>query len=119
MGNGHYRFNLSGLGLEGNIYLGPLPKSVRDLDLSNNNLSKIRFGDVEVRNNLRALNLQNNDNLDIDLIEIEALRSRDSCLNRLVCLYLSSNQLRMNGLVATKESIRLWQQNNTIKTVII
>ena len=120
-----YKFDLSGLGLEGEIQLGSLPRNVYEMDLSNNNLSGITFGGERVRFNLRALNLQNNDNLRIDLAEIELSRiKRVACLGRLVHLRLSSNQLTtnqmLNGIPILKdESIRLWLESTTVNRVVI
>ena len=64
-----YTVDLSGLSLEGHIDLRYLPRNVRKLDLSNNNLRSILFeGDTHC---LEGLNVRNNDHLRIHWAEIE------------------------------------------------
>ena len=87
-----YKFDLSGLGLLGHIQLFHLPRNVRKLDLSNNNLSSISFVG-EGQNCLEELDLQNNPKLRIDLTEIE----RSSVLRCFCRLSISSNQLDIQG----------------------
>ena len=94
-----YTVDLSGLGLEGRIDLKCLPKNVRTLDLSKNNLSGISFeGDKHC---LEELNIRNNDHLRIHLTEIE-----NSSAFRSFCLFiLSSNQLEIEGATSKSEKI--------------
>ena len=88
---GHYEFDLSGLGLEGHIDLGFLPRNVFKVDLSKNNLSGISFvGDGQYY--LRELNIANNPNLKIDLTKIDK-SSSSCCLHRALRFYVSSDQL--------------------------
>ena len=90
--------NLSGFGLEGHIDLGFLPKNVFELDLSNNNLGSVSFagncGHKAIWNsqqNLRELNLQQNNNLRIVCSE-NGQYSTSLSLCRLHTLRISSNQ---------------------------
>ena len=90
------RFNLSGLGLEGHIDLGSLPENVIKMDLSNNNLSSISFHGRGPFG-LRALNVQNNDNLRIDWTQMNIFAS-SSALCGVKRLDISSNQLTIKGM---------------------
>lgn len=67
--------NLSGLGLAGKIDLRYLPRTVRKLDLSNNDLTEMLLADKE-HNVLEELDLQNNDNLQLNLSKIELMGIR-------------------------------------------
>ena len=87
-----YKFDLSGLGLEGEINLGALPPNVIELDLSNNNLSSICL-EGQGRFRLRVLNIRRNEFLRIKWKDI-CISSRARCLGRLQRLDVSPNQLR-------------------------
>ena len=114
-----YRFDLSGLGLIGEIRLKYLPRSVSKLDLSNNNLSKISFnGNSEGQDFLEELNLRNNDNLRINLLDIA-----QSSLFRYFCrLSISSNQLHIQGIVDWNgkiEYVRDWSRLSRMTRVVV
>ena len=87
-----YKFDLSGLGLEGEINLGALPPNVIELDLSKNNLSSICL-QGQGRFRLRVLNIQRNEFLRIKWKDI-CISSRARCLGRLQRLVVSPNQLK-------------------------
>ena len=106
-----YKFDVSGLGLEGHIDLGALPRNVVKLDLSKNNLSSISF-DGDPQHCLEELNVRNNDNLHINLLDIE----RSSVFCSFARLVISPNQLIIDG-VTTKtgkmEYVREWLMRRT------
>ena len=108
-------FDLSGLGLEGHIELGYLPKNVIKLDLSNNNLNSISFAG-NGQYNLRELNVQNNDNLRIDLTKINP-SSITCCLYRLETFLVSSNQLKVKNDNETlkRMMVRDWLKASRLK----
>ena len=110
---GKYELDLSGLGLEGHVDLGHLPRNVIKLDLSNNNLSSISFMG-EGKYNLGLLNLWNNDNLRIDLSAIDQSSSR-CCLFRAHWLGLSSNQLTH----AQPKYVKEWLRASTLDTLTL
>ena len=115
-----FKFNLSGLGIEGHIDLGSLPRSVVHLDLSDNNLRSISFhGDGKY--DLRFLDVRNNSNLNIDLAEIDA-SSSTCCLFRMVQFKVSSYQLKQsaNRLATTVDDYVLkWLQTSTLFEVVV
>ena len=117
-----YRFDLSGLGLEGHIDLGYLPRNVAVFDISNNNVSSMSFlGEGPF--SLRRLHVQNNDKLLIDLADIDAV-SQNSCFRHLKAFRFSSNQLQINGVLdeirMTKEHfVRLWMQTTMLQEVVM
>ena len=107
-----YTINLGGLGLQGHVDLGYLPRNVFNVDLSNNNLSSIScVGDGEY--NLRELSLMHNDNLHIDWLQIDA-SSPFCCLYSLHRLRVSSNQLDLR-----QEPIWEWLAGSPLKTVVV
>ena len=110
-----YKFDLSGLGLEGHIDLGYLPPNVFVMDLHNNNLSTISFSG-NGKYNLRVLNIQKNDNLAIDLSAIDS-SSSTCCLFRAHWFSLSSNQLY--GARGWNDSVRQWLFTSNIHTVMV
>ena len=81
-----FRFNLSGLGLEGHVDLGFLLKNVVHIDLSDNKLQSISFVH-DGNTNLRELNIQNNDDVRFAFADIGYFR-------RILRLSVSSNQLQ-------------------------
>ena len=103
-----YSLDLRGLGLEGHIDLTALPRSIVQVDLSNNNLSGVLFfgeyGLVPI--NLRDLNLQNNNKLRIDLRQLNPI-------THLARLHISSNQLKKPSLTF----LRSWLNTSRIKKV--
>ena len=113
-----YSFDLSGLGLRGWIGLGSLPRSVRKLNLSNNNLSSISF-DGEGRYNLRELNLQNNDCLRINMAEFD---EPSALMHRLDRLLISSNQLRIftsTGFWRPGVVVKQWFRKSHLNEIVV
>ena len=112
-----YRFDLSGLGLVGEIRLTYLPRSIRKLDLSNNHLSRISLSG-EGQNCLEDLNLQNNPNVRVNLTEID-----ESSLFRHFCrLSISSNQLDIPGVLDSEgiiEYVRNWLSTSKMTKIVV
>ena len=81
--------NLSGLGLEGHVDLGHLPRSITKLDLSANDLSDISFG-RKGRSALKSLSIQNNEKLKVNLSRIHWMTSCFPSYH----LAISSNQIK-------------------------
>ena len=120
-----YKFFLCSLGLCGHIDLGHLPKNVMKMDLSNNDLSSISFADDGSRRsfNLRVLDIRNNDNLRVDLMRI-CPSSRGCCLDRLVRLSISSNQLEINNVVngiqmTMMDALATWFRTTTLREFVV
>ena len=118
-----YRFDLSGLGLEGHIDLGYLTKNVIKMDLSKNNLSSISFESRgHYKFNLRALNIEHNDNVRIDLREMDFSSPKWSSLVHLLRFSVSSNQLvhvdAFNSM-SRAEYVALWVSNTPIHEVVL
>ena len=112
--NARFRFDLSGLGLEGHIDLRDLPRNVAKMDLSNNNLQSISFL-CERDENLRELNIENNDNIRFDLAETASLKW-------LLRLSVSSIQLQCTGGSGAGETsdldfVPLWLNTSTLREI--
>ena len=107
-----YKFDLSGLGLEGHVDLGQLSPQVIAINLSNNNLSSISLighGDYS----LKEINLENNKYLRIDLMQIHPLLKL-SCLCVMNRLTVSSYQLGMG-----KMAIMEWLCKSTLNEIVV
>ena len=113
-----YSVNLRGLALEGHIDVGSLPRNVKKLDLSNNNLSSISFvGDGP--NQLRELNLQSNNRLRIKLEEFNESSILLPNLNRLL---ISSNQLvniESAGSQPPEIVVRQWLRTTLLDELVL
>ena len=108
-----FTFNLSGLGLKGHIDLGYLPSTIWRMDLSNNNLDGISL----VGNgpyNVRELNLENNDNLQIDWLQIDP-SSKSCCLCNVYRLSVSSAQL----VSRFKQDVYHWLRASNIHLIVV
>ena len=117
-----YRFNLSGLGLEGHIDLGYLPRNILVMNLSSNNLSSVSFAG-EGKFNLRVLDIHNNDRLSVNLADIDQ-SSRAGTLSQLVHLQMSWNQLQINAVSTTAmkhEYLLRWmtERQTELKQIVV